>query len=153
MREFTLGCTAALLALPLLALPAAGWDLVKQDRAVITSQKDGRYLLSLSCQRGNRDLIFTLSDQSLKGEELQGVNAVMMWIRAPDGRTDKWSIDTFAEGPALSGRIAVSRQTLDFFRDAERLEVEDIRARRVLFRSGMKGTGAARIAFAERCGL
>ncbi|KGJ01789.1 hypothetical protein SAMN04487972_1534 [Paracoccus halophilus] len=136
-----------------LALPGHGWELVKMENIVTTSQGDGRYLLSLSCQRGDNHLNFDLFDQSLTGDELQGVEAVMMWIRAPDGRTDKWSVKTYREGPNLTGRVAFSAQTLDFFRDAESLEVEDIFGRRVLFRSDMKGTGAARIAFSERCGI
>lgn len=149
MCAFAIGCAA----LPGAPLPATGWELIKMENTATTSQEHGRYLLSLTCQRGNDHLDFHLSDQTLAGEALQGIKAVMIRIGAPGGRAHKWSIETFGEGPGIGGRSAVSAQTPGFFRDTESLEAEDIRGRRVLFRPGMKGTGAARIAFAGRCGI
>ena len=130
-----------------------GWELIKQANSATTFQEQGRYLLSLSCRRGRDFLEFALNDNTLRGDEFQGVGAVMMWIIAPDGRIDKWSITVGPEGPSLTGPVAISAQMLDVFRNAESLEVEDIARQRIMFRSDMKGTGAARIAFQERCGI
>lgn len=133
--------------------PGHSWDLNKGRDHASTFTTDGDYLLSISCQRGRDHLEFALNDRRLRGDGFAAVRAVMMWIKAPDGRTDKWSIGVEQEGPSLTGRIAFSSQTLDFFGNAESLEVEDIAGRRTLMRSDMRGTGAARIAFRERCGI
>ncbi|MDP5306018.1 hypothetical protein [Paracoccus spongiarum] len=150
MRHFM---TLALLGWLGLGAPAHAWELTKGPDHAATFTTDGDYLLSISCQRGRDHLEFGLNDRTLRGDGFEAVRAVMMWIKAPDGRTDKWSIEVSQEGPSLTGRIAFSARTLDFFGNAESLEVEDIFGRRTLLRSDMKGTGAARIAFRERCGI
>lgn len=143
----------AALAWAALSVPGQGWELIKQANSATTYQEQGSYLLSVSCQRGRNFLEFALNDKTLRGDAFQDVSAVMMWIIAPDGRIDKWSIPVGTEGPSLTGPVDISAQMLDVFGNAESLEVEDIARQRVMFRSDMKGTGAARIAFQERCGI
>ena len=146
--------TTMLIACLALPLPALGWDLHKQRDSVTTSQFSGQYILTMHCRRGSNQLEFNLHDQTLRGDLFQGVRTVMMWIKAPDGRMDKWSSAVSPEGPSLSGLFEVSSYTLDFFGNAKSMSIVDTSgSRRVLFESDMKGTGAARIAFRERCGV
>ncbi len=78
---------------------------------------------------------------------------LMIWIRLPDQRTVKWSFGVQPESDALSGVIPMSSYNLDFFGNAEHMEIEDNDTHDVLFTSTMRGTGAARIAMKERCGI
>ncbi len=143
----------AMLAWAVATTPGSGWELIKRENSATTFHEQGDYLLSLSCQRGRGFQELALNDNSLRGDAFQGVGTVMMRIMAPDGRMDTWSIPVGMEGPSPTGPVAISPHMLDFFGNTESLDVEDIRRQCVLFRAGMKGAGAARIAFGARCGI
>lgn len=148
---------AALVLTPLSA--AADWTLNKQASSVTTTESNGQYSVSLTCHRGaSGRLGLTISDLSQRGLAPDGgplgeIGHLMLWIRLPDQRTDRWPVDVTPEGPALSGVAFVSSFNLGFFGNAEHMLITEAASGRRLFESSMKGTGAARIAFSERCGI
>lgn len=144
---------SAMLAWAAMALPGHGWELIKRDDSATTLQRQGDYLMSLSCRRGRGEVEFALNDDSLRGDAFIGVETLAMRVIAPDGGAETWSIAVGMEGPSLTGPVRATAQMLDAFGNGESLTLEDPARRRVLFRSEMKGTGAARIAFRERCGI
>ena len=144
---------ALLLASAMAASPALAWDLRKEDHSAATTETVGDSAVTLRCWRGRDHLGFELDDLTGGGQHRGEIRNLMLWIKLPDGRTDRWPVGVIAEGPVLSGAAIVSDFNLGFFANAESLEVTVANTGQLLFRSGMKGTGAARIAFKERCGI
>lgn len=153
MRRITAALFLSAATLGSAPLPAAAWEMFKGENSVSTFQQAGNYSVTISCTRGRDRLGFTISDLDQSGDGFDRIEAVMIWITLPDGRTDKWSIIVSPEGPALSGPIAFSSQTLDFFGNGASFGITTFPESRKIFESDMKGTGAARIAFRERCGI
>lgn len=148
----------ALLALGL-AAPAAAWTLEKRQDWAVASETDGNYTVTIMCRRGSDHLQFSYLDRDLRGVDPTGtsldqIKSVMLWVKLADGRTDRWPVSVFSEGPSLSGQIAFSSQTLELFQNAESISVTGTNPHHeTMFEAGAQGTGAARIAFQERCGI
>ncbi|MEO1492979.1 MAG: hypothetical protein AAFV19_12575 [Pseudomonadota bacterium] len=145
--RFALSFAAALLA----ATPAtAEWVTRQSDGFAQTRFTDGRYTLEISCRSG-RGFELVLKDPSLQG--FDDVKGLMLWLTLPDGRTDRWPVDVTPEGPALSGVLYVSDFNLEFFRNGRSFQLDAPLTGEVFLKGNMKGTGAARLAFLERCGV
>lgn len=141
------------LALLLAATPAAAaWETTQSEGFASTSYRGDRYRAEISCNRGG-GLQLGLFDESLRGDAFDGVRSLMVWLTLPDGRTDRWPVDVAHEGPKLSGELIVSDFNLDFFRYGQRFVIDSPQTRTVFLEGDMRGTGAARLAFLERCGL
>lgn len=143
----------------MLAVPADAWDLRKQADSASTSMVSDGIRISLMCRRNRNHVDLLLTDISggvdlsapLKGMTTSG--AMMMWIELPDGRTSRDSFSAFNEQGSISAIIPTDQVSWDFFANGQRLWVQDTGVNKKLFESGMKGTGAARLAFKERCGI
>lgn len=142
-----------LLASAMVASPALAWDLHKEANSVRTQETIGDSAVALICHRGRDQLEFNLKDLTGGNQNRGKITNVMLWVKLPDGRTDRWPVEVSGEGPQLTGPAYVSDFNLGFFANAESLEVTEATTGELLFRSDMKGTGAARIAFKERCGI
>jgi hypothetical protein len=141
------------LLLLLVATPAAAaWETRQSEGFASTSYQGDRYRAEISCNRG-RGLELRLFDESHRGDAFDGVRGLMVWVTLPDGRTDRWPVDVVQEGPALAGELIVSDFNLDFFRSGERFVIDSPLTRTVFLEGDMRGTGAARLAFIERCGV
>lgn len=113
----------------------------------------GRYTVMLSCSRGS-GLEISLLDEELRGNQYAGVRSLMVWITLPDGRTDRWPVaPVWQEDSALSGNLVVSDFNLEFFRNGVRFEVDSPQTRQTFAAGNMTGSGAARLAFLEQCGI
>ncbi|MFV0299393.1 MAG: hypothetical protein ACK5IP_00640 [Paracoccus sp. (in: a-proteobacteria)] len=145
--------SVAMLTVALIGSPAAAWQLGKYDDHATTRETVGHYIIKLTCYRGQDYLGFELVDLTQEGRGMETPVPLMIWITLPDGRTDKWSFRATPEGPALAGTIPVSSLTLDHFGNGETLVLAAPTGDKEWLRTDMKGTGAARIAFRERCGL
>lgn len=143
----------ALLMVGLLPAAAqAAWSLQQGQNRATTTYSDGRYQLTLTCERG-RGLEMTLVDATQRGDTFGGLRAVMFWFTLPDGRTDRWPVDVSVEGPSLSGQVVVSDFNLEFFRQGQSFQLDAPQTGTVFLEGNMNGTGAARLAFLERCGI
>ena len=143
---------AALLALPTPAL--ADWSWEQRPGFAKARTVSGNYILELSCRQGDQALEMSIFDQTLRGDAFPGLRSVMMWITLPDGRTHRQAVDVFQEDASISGIYYVSDFTLDFFRNGRSYEVDiPTRGGEKLMQGNMKGSGAARLAFLEQCGL
>lgn len=144
-------------ALLLAASPVDAWEHGKGQNTASATETAAGIRVSFSCQQGRNDLGFSIGavsgDDAIDDLRFARARNLMIWIRLPDRRTIKWSFAASPEGPHLTGVIAMSSYNLDFFGNAEHMEIEDNNTNDVLFTSDMKGTGAARIAFRERCGI
>lgn len=137
----------------LLAGQAMAWELNKQQNSASTHEVVDGFVLKFECRRGSDKLGFQLSDLTLAGRGMQGEEALMIRIALPDNRTERWSFIAQQEGPALTGEIVVSSQTLDNFGNGIQLSLSNPMTRKLWLETQMNGTGAARLAFRERCGL
>lgn len=149
----------ALLALLLLSSPAMAWDLRKSADSASTSVVQDGIRLTFWCSRGGDRVSLSLSDIS-EGVDLSAPlkdistsGAMMLWIELPDGRTSRDPFSGFNEQGSIAAEIPAGHINWDFFANGEALRIQDTRTRKTLFKSGMKGTGAARLAFRERCGI
>ncbi|MEM9011949.1 MAG: hypothetical protein AAGE18_12030 [Pseudomonadota bacterium] len=140
------------LAALLIATPAAAWDTQQRSGFASASHRVGGYEITISCRR-DRGFELALSDPSLSASEFEGVTGLMMWVTLPDGRTDRWSVDVVQEGPVLSGPLYVSDFNLEFFRNGTSFRLDAPLTRKVFMEGDMRGTGAARLAFLEQCGI
>ncbi|UWQ20808.1 hypothetical protein [Jannaschia sp. W003] len=149
LTSFLCGLAAA----TLLVTPAAAeWQTVQSDGKARAVYQDGRYEVWIHCRRG-AGMELWLRDLTLSGNEFPGVASLMMWVTLPDGRTDRWPVRVVQEGPGVSGPLVVSGQNLELFRNASRFELDSPQTRRTFLAGDMRGTGAARLAFLERCGI
>ncbi|MFS4437621.1 hypothetical protein ACMA5I_05345 [Paracoccaceae bacterium GXU_MW_L88] len=78
---------------------------------------------------------------------------MMVWISAPDGRTARHAVDVVKEGPGLRGPFYTSDVVLEQFQNGARMVVDSPMTRRMFIDTDMRGTGAARLAFLEQCGI
>lgn len=151
MGRWGMAAMAAVLA----AAPGASvaWDLRQGNGTAITSQDAGRYTVMLRCSRG-RGAELSILDTTLRGDEYAGVESLMLWITLPDGRTDRVPIaPVYQEDAALSGALVPNGTTMEFFRNGTRLSIDSPQTRTTFVETGMSGTGAARLAFLEQCGI
>lgn len=143
----------------LLAAPAGAWEHRKSADHASTWMEQNGIRLSLSCSRGTGRVSMSLSDLSegvdlsapLKSIETTG--ALMLWIELPDGRTSRDSFIGFNEQGSIAAEIPANHIHWDFFANGHKIWLRDSGDGRILFESDMKGTGAARLAFSERCGI
>ena len=128
---------------------AAAWSLDKGPSWVVTQERSSGRMVDLRCSRGaGKALQLTMT-----GQGLPAIRNVMFWITAGDGRTTRIPVDVDYVEQALVGRVIVSGTTLDAFGNGARFEITAGGTSQVIFQSGMKGTGAARLAMRERCGF
>ena len=140
-------------ALALVPVSGAAWDLRQGNGTAVTKQEAGRYTVMLNCSRG-RGAEISVLDTTLRGDAFAGVQSLMVWIELPDGRTDRVPIiPVWQEGAALSGEFVPNGWTMDFFRNGVRLKVDSPGTRQTFVSTDMSGTGAARLAFLEQCGI
>lgn len=134
------------------AAPAlAAWETQQSDGFAQASYAGERYHLTISCNSSS--LRLTLEDTTFSGDQFDGVHNLMMWIRIPDGRTDRWPLSVTRDGPSLTGALTVSDFNLDFFKNGQSFELDAPVARIEFLQGDMIGTGAARLAFEEQCGF
>ena len=151
MKSFRVA--ASLLALFLAVSPAsADWQTVQSNGQARAVYQSGKYELWIHCRRGQGFALW-LRDLSLSGSDFRNVRSLMMWVKLADGRTDRWPVDVVQEGPGLSGQLLVSDFNLEFFRNAQSFDLDSPLTRQVFLSGDMRGTGAARLAFLEQCGL
>ncbi|MGB3244469.1 MAG: hypothetical protein WBB25_08040 [Sulfitobacter sp.] len=132
----------------------ADWVQKQTNGFARASTNSGNYELILSCRRGDGNLEMTILDKSLSGRAFQGLQGVMMWIELSDGRTHRQPVDVVMEGPSISGTFYVSDFVMDFYQNAVSYVVDmPSRGGEDLMRGNMRGSGAARLAFLEQCGL
>ncbi|MGP3699747.1 hypothetical protein [Rhodobacter sp. NSM] len=93
------------------------------------------------------------ADLSAPHKTISTTGGLMLWIELPDGRTSRDSFIGFNEQGSISAEIPADHIHWDFFANGQRLWVQDTGSWETLFESGMKGTGAARLALLERCGI
>lgn len=129
---------------------AAEWTLRQSDGYAQTTTSGPGYRLEVWCRRGG-PLDMTLVALNSTAD-FKGVQGLMLWLTRPDGRTDRWPVDVIPEGPALSGQFSVSEFNLDFFRHGASFVLDAPATGKTFLEGGMKGTGAARLAFKEQCG-
>ncbi|CAM4290461.1 hypothetical protein VRRI112168_19250 [Vreelandella rituensis] len=135
------------------AVPAlAAWQTQQSDGVAQASYTGEVYLLTISCTRSSQ-LKLTLEDMSSSGDQLDGIHNLMMWITVPDGRTDRWPVRVTRNGLSLIGTLHVSDFNLGFFQNAQRFQLDAPSAGVDFLEGDMIGTGAARLAFKEQCGI
>lgn len=140
------------LALFAVTTPAAAqWTLRQSDGYAKTTTGGPGYRLEILCSRG-RPLEMSLIALG-SARDFKGVRGLMLWFTMPDGRTDRWPVDVTPEGPTLTGRLRVSDFNLDFFRRGQSFQLTAPVQGLSFMEGGMKGTGAARLAFLEQCGI
>lgn len=149
MRFLSLALAATLLG----TSAAADWTHRQGNGRASAIYDAGRYTVMITCSRGS-GLEFSILDDELRGNEYEGVDSLMVWVTLPDGRTDRWPITpVWQEDGALSGDLIVSDFNLEFFRNGTRFEVDSPQTRKVFAKGNMKGSGAARLAILEQCGI
>ena len=142
-----------LIAFLLLASPSmADWKTVQSPGKARAVYQSGKYELWIHCRRGQGFQLW-LSDLTLNGSDFQGVRSLMMWVKLADGRTDRWPVEVVKENAGISGELVVSDFNLEFFRNAQSFELDSPQTRQIFLSGDMRGTGAARLAFLEQCGL
>lgn len=139
--------------------PVTAWDLHKWPDSAATTQVENGLQLTFRCSRGRNSVEMTLSDIS-GGTDLSAPlrdittsGGMMIWIRMPDGGFSQDAFTGFNEQGSVAASIPVDQITWDSFANGEQLWIQDTGTNDALFTSGMKGTGAARLAFLERCGF
>ena len=145
----SLTAVACIAATPVMA----DWTFQQGNGRAIVQYDAGRYGVMLTCNRGS-GLELSLLDSELRGNEYKGVRSLMVWVTWPDGRTDRWPITpVWQEGGALSGDLIVSDVNLEFFRNGVSFEVDSPQIRKTFATGNMRGSGAARLAIKEQCGI
>ncbi|TRW92758.1 hypothetical protein FNJ84_20910 [Paracoccus sp. M683] len=149
----------ALQALPLFTSRADAWELGKSADSAWTAESSDGIRLGFSCSRGTGRVSMMLTDLS-KGVDLsaplasiEASGSLMLTIRLPDGRTSSKPIASFNEQGSVAAEVPTGSFDLEAFANGQSLLLEDVGTGKALFQSGMKGTGAARLAFRERCGI
>lgn len=145
------------MALLMVSSPAMAWELRKSADSASTMLVQDGIQLSLKCRQGRDRVSLMLSDLSEGADlsaPLRSMNTsggLMLWIEMPDGRTSRDSFSAFNEQGSIAAEIPKEHINWDFFANGRKLWIKDTQTNETLFQSGMKGTGAARLAFRERC--
>lgn len=158
-KAAAIALTAGLFCAIMTSTPTWAWEHGKsEDSAWARMDQDG-IQLSFQCRRGTGRVSMVLSDLS-QGADLSAPlrsidtsGALMLWIQLPDGRTSRDSFAGFNEQGSVVAEIPANHINWEFFANGQQLTLQDTGTRRELFKSQMKGTGAARLAFKERCGI
>ena len=140
-------------ALCLVMLPgaaAADWSHEKGPNwAVARTTSDG-VTIDLRCTRGQPNRV----QMTLLGRRLPNVRGVMIWITLPSGGLARHPVDVESDGRALAGTWFTSELVMEQFRTGSRMEIDmPTRNGEAIAVVNMRGTGAARLAFLERCGF
>lgn len=148
-RYFSKIMSTALLVFLISPTILLAWTLEKGGTWVVTQERVDGLLLDLRCDRSSPGhLQFTLS-----GEGVPQTSGVMLWIEQADGRTDRQPVDVKSIDNALTGKFFVSDLILNNFGNAAKMEMTIAGTGTRILVSDMKGTGAARLAILERCGM
>lgn len=143
------------IACAVLASPAAAeWTLDQGGGSAMAEARGGGYIFRMSCEAGRGDEVyFGIRAGGAGDPDLGTAGSAMLWIKLPDGRTDRWPVNLSGTAAGAGGFHPVSDFTLEFFRNAASMEVELYPQRKTLAVLPMKGSGAARLAFREQCGI
>ncbi|MCU9848031.1 hypothetical protein OEZ60_08430 [Defluviimonas sp. WL0024] len=145
--------TALVPAFLIAALPALAWETEQTPDSARTWQSVSGLAAEFGCRRGQQGYLdFRLTDAA-GGGRFAGIRSLMLWIELADGRTARYPVDVAIAGPSLIGRFYVSAEILDHFQNGTAMIIDSALPRQEFLRTDMKGTGAARLAFRERCGL
>lgn len=148
LRVARIGTVAAAVLIP--ATAQAEWSLQKGPDWVVTQARDGAMLIDIRCSRAFAGRLTV----TVTGPKVQDVPGVMLWITLPDGRLARQPIDVSFDGTGLGGTLTATSIVMDQFRQGTQLEIDmPTRGGEDLAVVDMTGTGAARIAMQERCGL
>ena len=135
---------------------AADWQSGETAQNAWAMISQGGKTLRLGCNRGNRDLVFTLTGGPFPGMKNvdDGTESMMMWIEMSDGRTARHPIDGhyFAPDRAFVGRFVVTNTVLEQFRSGRTLSLSAPTGAGIAT-FGMKGTGKARGHIKQACRL
>ena len=93
------------------------------------------------------------ADLSAPLASMEASGSLLLMIKTPDARTVRNPISSFNEQGSVAAEIPVNAFDLEAFANGQSMVLQDSATGRTLFQSGMKGTGAARLAFRERCGI
>ena len=128
----------------------AAWETRQNPNSAVTQNRAGNVDIVMSCRRNQPNRVDVMVGRPAG---FPGVTAMMLWIGLPDGRLARHSIDAVQEGAATSGTWFVSDLVLDRFRNASSIEVTVAQTGERMIMADARGTGAARLAFLERCGF
>lgn len=128
----------------------AAWETRQNPNSAVSQNRAGGVDIVMSCTRNLPNQIDVMVGRPAG---FPGVNAMMLWIGLPDGRLARHPINAIQEGPATSGKWVVSDLVLDQFRNASSIEVTVAQTGQRMIMVDARGTGAARLAFLERCGF
>ncbi len=147
--------TTLAFALSLTAQPAAAqWSLDQGGGSALAETRGSGYIFRISCEAGRGNQVYLGIRSGGGGDpDLATAQSVMLWIKLPDGRTDRWPVDVSGTARGTGGFHPVSDFNLNFFRNAVSMEVELYPQRKTLATLSMGGSGAARLAFLEQCGI
>lgn len=143
------------LAGALASAPAwAQWDLMRltDDAAKAVTMADG-YQVDVSCVRGREAMTLSIYPLAFDRSDSDGMAGVAVLITLPDGRTEQASVPLEPMRDGFFGPLPVRAGWLAAFKDGREISVRRSDDGRELFRAPMAGTGAARLLFAERCGI
>lgn len=150
MRLIQLSVLLACIAVP----AAAEWQLHKLsgDHAG-TSESVDNYVLHINCARNDDNLRLELYPVGMDRSDTAGLSGVTIDIAMPDGGVERASVNLNPNRDGFEGSFPVRPDWLAAFKDGRQMTISRGDTGRQLLRSDMKGTGAARILFAERCGV
>ena len=143
---------AASMFLPsVIAHPSVAWTTLQGPTEVVVQHETPDYIIELKCSaaRGN-SIIFSIG--ITRGRTFGDVRSVMLWIEYTDGRLGRRPITVTNHGHVVSGDWIVSEEVLMEFQQGVSMEVA-LNGRNTILKTHMNGTGAARLAFKERCGI
>lgn len=133
--------------------PSWAWELSKRDGAASAAQRSGDLVASISCSGRWPVLSIDLTSRSADYGILAAVPGITLHLIQPDGSVERVPVTVMGEGPSLNGQFPPTARTMQAFANGAMLRITRTETGQLLFESDMKGTGAARIAFAERCNL
>ncbi|MBU3029836.1 hypothetical protein [Paracoccus marinaquae] len=137
-----------------LATPAPAWELYRlTDDYAATGNTAGEYVVNISCVRDRGTLYLSIAPFGMDRSAVDGLTKVSMQITLPDGRSEQVEVALTPERDSFDGPFPVRADWLAAFKDGREMRVSRTDTGLELFRSDMKGTGAARLLFAERCGI
>ncbi|MCK0169066.1 hypothetical protein MWU52_16040 [Jannaschia sp. S6380] len=132
----------------------AQWSLDQGGGSAMAETRAGGYTFRMSCEAGRgAQVYFGIRAGGSGDPDLAAAQSAMLWIKLPDGRTDRWPVTLSGTARGAGGPHPVSDFNLDFFRNATSMEVELYPQRKTLAVLPMRGSGAARLAFLEQCGI
>ena len=133
---------------------AAEWTWDQGGGSAMAETRKNGYIFRLSCEAGRGSEVYLGIRAGSGGDpDLATARTAMLWIKLPDGRIDRWPVSVSGTRSGTGGRHPVTALNLDIFRNAVSMEVELYPQRKTLAVLDMRGSGAARLAFKEQCGI